>query len=511
MRSSRVLALAAAVSLALSACGAASGGAQTDTGTAAPSAAGKVPAGLETFYSQELEWTGCGADGMTCATVQVPLDYADPGGEAIELSVSRTAAPENGRGALFVNPGGPGGEASTLVENAPLMFSTDLLEQYQIVGVDPRGVGESTPVTCLEPAELDTVLASTFDLTTPGGRDQYAAQAAQVAAGCVEHSGIDLLAHVSTEEAARDHDVVRALLGEEEFDYLGFSYGTFLGGMYAHLFPGTVGRMVLDGGLDPTLSTHEVVLGQATGFEDSLAAWAAACTQGTDCPVQGTPQEAVGQVQRFLEEVGETPLPTDSGRSLTGSLATMGVITGLYSELSWPAVTSALNMAMTGDGTDLLALADFGSGRRPDGSYESNSSEALWAVNCRDFVASSDPAQWDADAAELTAAAPVFGPALAYSDVLCDVWPDEASASEQVDPLVATDAPPMLVVGTTNDPATPYAWSESLAAQFGNDSRLLTVEGYGHTAYSALADGCVRGAVDGFLLDGQLPEEGTTC
>lgn len=506
-------ALIASLSLALVACA-------TGPTTPAPGDTGaprqgmpENPAELFEFYDQDLTWEDCEPAGAQCTTVRVPLDYDEPRGETIDLAVMRLAAlePQTALGPLFVNPGGPGGPASLMVEQATFFFTPELREDYDIVAVDPRGVGRSTPVTCVSNTEMDTILSATFDTATPAGVDAYLAEAQRIAGQCAESSGVGLLSHVSTKIAARDFDVVRHLLGAPRFDYLGFSYGTFLGAMYADLFPQNVGRIVLDGGMDPTLSNDEVITGQALGFESELRAWAQDCLTGTNCPFSGTPEEVAGQVGDLLATISETPLPSSSGRSVTGALATMGVITPLYSQATWDYLTQALGQAVRQrDGSMLLMLADLSSGRQADGTYESNSTEALWAVNCADYPAGGTRADWDAQAAELAQKAPIFGPTLSYADALCTAWPEEARATEPVAPLKAQGAPPIVVIGTTNDPATPYAWSQSLAAQI-SSGVLVTFDGHGHTAYSTLAPACIRDAVDGYLLEGTVPEDGLTC
>lgn len=506
----RAAAVAAAAALTLGACGKA-GEDATPVGPAGADEAAQIPEGLADFYTQEIDWKKCEPSGATCAEMTVPLDYSDPTGETIELFVKRSAEPKNSLGALFLNPGGPGGEAASMVDKAGAFVSQAVQDSYQLVAVDPRGVGRSTPIDCLSDAELDIVLAGTYDTSTPDGVDAYLQEVGRIADACVQTTGTELLANMSTENTARDFDLVRGALGQGRLNYLGYSYGTFLGGMYAHLFPQNVGRMVLDGGLDPTVGSSEVVLGQATGFENALAQWASKCVSGQGCPVSGTPQQAVVQVRELLEEIEETPLPTTSGRSLTGSLAAMGVIVPLYSELSWPSLTQALTQAFAGDGTGLLQLADLGSGRLEDGTYRSNSQEALWAVNCRDYPVDGDRAQWEQRARELTEAAPTFGPALTYTEGLCDAWPEEASPQGPVEPLTAPNAAPILVIGTTEDPATPYEWSESLAAQLGGEARLLTVNAISHTAYHGAASKCVRETVDRYLMEGVVPAEGASC
>ena len=317
-----------------------------------------------------------------------------------------------------------------------------------------------------------------------------------------------LLGHVDTRSAARDLDVLRAALGDETLSYLGFSYGTLLGATYAGLFPETVGRMVLDGAVDPTLERAELGLGQAIGFEGALRAYVEDCLAGDDCPLTGSVDQALQQVSGLVDQARRSPLRTESGRALTGSLAFTGVAVALYDEEFWPPLTQALTAALRqDDGTILLALADLYNDRNEDGTFASNSMEAFIAVSCLDSVESPDPAEMRATAAELAEAAPTVGRFFGYNGVVCASWPHPPVG--EVGPITAEGAPPIVVIGTTNDPATPYVWAEGLAEQL-SSGVLLTYEGEGHTAYGRSND-CIAAAVDAYLLEGTVPADGTRC
>lgn len=464
--------------------------------------------GIDRFYAQEPQWEECDS-GTQCATVTVPLDHADPDGETVEIAVRRLpASGDDPIGSLLINPGGPGGSGTDLVAAVPQMFSQTLLERYDVVGFDPRGVNDSTAVDCVDDATLDEIRASDANLATPEDLDEYTAMSASIAEGCAARTG-ELLAHVDTVSAARDMDILRAVLGDDELHYLGYSYGTFLGATYAEEFPDKVGRLVLDGALDPTLSMAEVSHGQALGFEAALRDFIESCLAEDTCPLGPDVETGVSQVQRLLEQAAGLPLPTaDDARPLTYPLALSGILVPLYDDALWPALQEALRQAMVdGDGSTLLFLADAGAERNPDGTYATNSNEAFWAVNCADYPVEGTIEDWRRSAEEMAHAAPVFGEALGYSEILCDVWPHESTAERT--PLTAAGAAPILVVGTTGDPATPYEWSVSLADQL-ESATLLTYDGPGHTAYGRSND-CVTRAVDAYLVDGEPPADGTTC
>ncbi len=464
------------------------------------------------FYGQTPGWQGCGSD-AECGTVEVPVDWQDPSGATLDLALSRYPASGQRSGSLLLNFGGPGSSGAEVVERYGSGLTTERVrEHYDLVGFDPRGVGGSSGVDCLSDRELDEYRA--FDTSVELEDEPEAALAerrsvaAQFAAGCTRDAG-PLLGHLDTGSAARDMDVIRDALGQERLDYLGYSYGTLLGATYADELPQRVGRFVLDGALDPASSGTEVVAGQAAGIERALASYLRACLGGDvgDCPFEGTPEQALPEVAAVIAAADEEPLPTDSDRELTVGLAFTGVIAPLYDESSWPALTTALTQALAGDGTELLALADGYSQRRDDGSYSSNIEEAFVAVNCLDYPADDRPGAMDAAARDIQRAAPVLGEYMAYGEVLCGAWPMPAVRTPA--PVVAAGAPPILVIGTTGDPATPYVWARALAHQL-DSGVLLTYEGEGHTAYGR-GSVCVDDVVDDFLVDDAVAPDGTRC
>lgn len=472
--------------------------------TAAPDLAGIAPE-LLPFYEQTVDWTSCGS-GFECADIMVPLDWDDPTGESITIGAKRHPADETSMGTILINPGGPGGSGIDFVEYTPFIFGTELLDNFDILGFDPRGVGESSAVSCLTDAERDVADAKTYTVDD-AGLAQMAADAAAFGEACLTNTGA-VLGEVDTQSAARDMDVIRQVVGDEKLNYLGFSYGTQLGATYAGLFPEKVGRMVLDGAIDLRLTPHEQSLQQAVGFENALRAYVTDCLASAGCPLTGTVDDAMAQVKSLFDKILANPLPTsDPARPLTQTLAFYGIAQPLYSQAMWPTLTAALTDALNGDGTALLASADSYNSRNPDGTYADNQGEAFRAINCLDDRGETDRATMDAEAAEIIAAAPTMGEFFGYGGLGCESWP-----FPQVDQnfdLSAKGAPPILVIGTTNDPATPYVWAEGLADQL-DSGVLVTYDGEGHTAYGT-SNACILNTVDDYFVNGTVPTSDPMC
>jgi pimeloyl-ACP methyl ester carboxylesterase len=482
----------------------------------------QVPAGAEQatdpayarYYGQQPDWQGCG-EPAECATVTVPVDWDDPAGGTLQLALARVRADGDRQGSLVLNFGGPGVPgAGTVREIGTRAVGEAVAGAYDLVGVDPRGVGRSSGVDCLSDAELDdwrafgTEADPDEDLTAAVAELREAAEG--FARGCAASAG-PLLAHLDTVSAARDLDVVRDALGEERLDYLGYSYGTLLGATYADRFPQRVDRFVLDGALDPASSYTDLVAGQAAGIELALGSYAQACLDGDvgRCPLEGDADEAVEQVVALVEQVDDAPLPTTrEGRELTGGLAFTGVVAPLYDRGSWEQLTEALTAALDdGDGTALLDLADSYSDRDPSGRYTSNTEEAFTAINCVDYPVDDSPEALVASAEQIEREAPLVGPLMTYGEVLCGAWP--VPAARDPAPVRAPGAPPVLVLGTTGDPATPYAWAEALADQL-EQGVLVTRGGEGHTAYGR-GSRCVDASVEAWLVRGRVVADGTRC
>lgn len=486
--------------------GGSGGGEQGDSGggQSANPDAGKVPEGLETFYSQELAWESC--DGGECATLTVPINYEEPDGATIELSLLRVPAGGDRQGSLVINPGGPGGSGVDYAMSAGMVISDDVRSQYDVVGFDPRGVARSAPIECFDDAQMDDYLGA--DPTPDDAAEEAASEEMlkEFAAACEQNAG-DLLGHVSTVEVARDMDVLRAALGDDQLDYLGASYGTFIGATYAELFPANVGRFVLDGAVDPNMSSLDMGLGQAAGFEQATREYVQYCIDNGDCPLGDDVDSGMAGITEFLDELDAHPIPLsdDVAGEVTEGWGVLGIIVAMYDEAGWPILTTALSSAQDGDGEMLMLLANLYASRGSDGSYDGNGMQAITAVNCLDRGAEPIPDQ-DEVLAQFEEVAPTFGRYLA-GEGACAYWPVQAQTI--LEDYDAEGAAPILVIGTTRDPATPYEWAQALADTL-SSGVLLTYDGDGHTAYGRSND-CIDGTVDAYLIDGTVPEDGKSC
>lgn len=475
--------------------------------TSVPQADGTgAPKGFSHYYEQKAVWTSC-QEGFECATVTAPTDWSDASSAPINVALQRVRATGDRQGSLFINPGGPGGSGTQLVTYAQYLFGADVLAAYDVVGFDPRGTGRSTQVLCYDDQQWDRYLAASYPQTTEG-LARASAEATALGKACQAGTG-NLLAHVDTASAARDLDMLRAVVGERKLDYLGYSYGTQLGSTYAALFPGNVGRMVLDGALDPTATPAEEVQGQAEGFEKALRSYVDYCQLRGDCPLTGSGDEGMSTIGTFLDGLLAVPMPTgDTDRPLTQALGLLGVMYPLYSQSLWPTLTSALTSALNdGDGSGLLENADAYNSRDPEGGFADNSGQAFIAISCLEPRLSSDPAVMAAEARELQAAAPTIGRFLGYGALMCANWPVPAVKRDM--DITAPGAGPIVVIGTTGDPATPYAWAQKLAATL-SSGVLVTYDGEGHGAYGSSND-CILDAVGDYLVDGIVPADDTQC
>ena len=504
--------------------------ATTSEATAAPSSGS----------ASGTDGTSEGTDDATfsCAVVTVPLDYANPKGETISIAMKKRAATGgHSQGALFINPGGPGDSGVSFAERAGNAFSPDLLRAYDIIGFDPRGVGSSTAITCssdddsssgtAEPSASAGATASASASGTPSAGTEPSAEAsAGTASGgesyeewaestrqsfqelteqCAANTEpAALLDHVDTVSAARDLDILRALAGQEKLNYLGFSYGTYLASVYAETFPGNTGRMVLDGAIDPSLSLAEQGLGQAKGFEQALRTYVDYCQYSTGCPLSGGTDAGVQQIRDLITSANSTPLATgDPNRTVTGADIVTALSEYLYTtEQNWEPLNKALDQAINHrDGSAFAASEEQDTSSKDDGGG------AFQAVTCLDYPVEGDKTTWAAQYEQAKREAPVFADSAVGMDLVCSVWGH--NGTRKPTQIHARGAAPILVVGTTGDPATPYAWSKSLAEQL-DSGQLLTWEGNGHTAYGGDAP-CVNDAVNTYLLTGTMPEEGLTC
>lgn len=474
----------------------------------------QVPAQLERFYHQVLEWHECGR-GIQCATAIAPMDWNDPEGETIELALSRQPTLSSSRlGSLLVNPGGPGSSGRDLVLNSvDFATSSRLQNRFDIVGFDPRGVGASSAVSCHDdPAELDAFLydRATAEFGSDAWLTEQRATAARFAEACLEHTG-PLLGHIDTNSAARDMDLLRAVLGDERLNYLGFSYGSLLGATYAELYPEGTGRLVLDGALDPATSEFEVTATQAQGFESAMRSYLADCLARTGCAFDGRPDDAgvehaMQSIGQLLDRLEASPLRNSDGRQLGASTMFTAIILPLYNEQTWDRLDQLFDDVLAGRAGVAFGLADAYNDRASNGEYLSNLTEAFLSINCLDYASDTSTSALRADAAALSELAPVFGKWMSYG-LACDSWPFPATRDRV--PITAAGSADILVVGTTNDPATPYVWAQNLAAQLEN-GHLVTYRGEGHTAYNT-SNACINITVDRFFIDGEVPETDPNC
>jgi pimeloyl-ACP methyl ester carboxylesterase len=505
-----LLSVAGALAVALAISGCVSDESRARTPSPAQKSAAQVPptgqVSLARFYQQNLAWFDCGE--YQCARLTVPVDYAHPQSGTIQLSVLMVPStkPSKRIGSLVVNPGGPGGSGVSYAAGA--QFTDPVRAAYDVVGFDPRGVGTSAPVKCLNDREMDAFLGAD---PTPDNiaEEQKLAGAAQAFAAKCKAKGGALLGHVSTIEAAKDMDVLRAALGEPKLNYLGKSYGTFLGATYADQFPAKVGRFVLDGVIDPKLTSSQVNEGQAVGFETATRAYVKDCVDKGDCPLGDSVDSGMVRLRDFLRQMDASPLPLSDPhvKKLTEGWASLGIAGPMYDPQRWPDLTDALRKAFAGQGAQLMALADNYAERTTAGSYAGNLMQVIYAVNCLDRADVKSLTHYESEARTLTVKAPTWGPFLAWSTVPCGYWPVPANNAPKK--IQAAGSGPIVVVGTTRDPATPYKWAQGLAAELKN-ARLITYDGDGHTAYMR-SNSCVDNAVDAYLVKGVLPPPGLRC
>lgn len=450
--------------------------------------------------SAPLQWTSCGS--LQCATLPVPLDYSHPTGARIGLAVARRPALDPARriGSLVINPGGPGDSGIDDLPTELRVLGPEVQDRFDIVSYDPRGVARSDPVRCGTPGRSTGPLPDPAPTDT-AGRQQLVADDRAYAAACLAGSGAALLEHVGTRDGVGDLERLRAALGDDRLTFMGHSYGTYLGALYADAYPGRVRAVVLDGALDPSLDLTQQVQVQAVSFDGVLERFLSWCgSNPTACGWRpgGNPGAAF---QSLLDAARHHPLPAANGRQMGPGELYEAVEGVMYSPARWPSLGQALGAAASGNGGPVVALSD---GYLNHGGP--NGADAFEAVTCADHPAPTDPNAYPGLAGQLGGPAPVFGPVFAWGELACGLWPVPPTGRPHA--VRAAGSPPILVVGTTGDSVTPLAWARSLAEQL-QRGVLLTREGQDHVAYFYSA--CVRGWVDGYLLSGATPPPGTVC
>lgn len=486
--------------------GAALIGATLSTPAAAQSRADQPGAAtaLARYATQQLDWQPCRQG--ECATLVVPRDYGDPSAGDLRIAVSRTPAKGPGPrlGSLVVNPGGPGEPGRGYARDVAIGAGPALRGAYDIVGFDPRGVRASSAVECLTATQTERLLMADPSPDTPSEERALWRLSALPAQGCADSV---LARHVSTSDAARDLDILRAALGDERLSWLGMSYGTQLGTRYAELFPDRVGRMVLDGAVDPSLDGMEISRDQSAAFQTALRRFAQDCTTHAGCIARTTAAVLTG-VNRILLRAEEGGIGRGRDR-VNEAQAQAAIFVSLYSPTFWPLLRTGLRQAEAGNGTTLKMLSDIAWDRTGRNRYDSNSTSAFLAISCWDAPATPGPAGLAAAAKAWSAraAVPALARAMAWGNAPCSQW--FGHDRRPLGPAVTATTAPILVVGTTADPATPYSWARALHRQLPT-SRLLTYVGDGHTAYGN-GIRCIDSAVEGYLVTGALPAAGTRC
>jgi pimeloyl-ACP methyl ester carboxylesterase len=469
-----------------------------------------VGVGAEVAHGAEspspIGWHTCEGR-FQCGTLTVPLDPAAPTGPTIDLALIRKRArqPQRRIGSLVFNPGGPGAPGVSFLTAVAATLPSALRDRFDLVAFDPRGVGRSRPIECED--SLDALFDQSFQPTTDAARAALVDGMTALARACAARSG-DLLAHVSTADTVQDLERLRVALGEDRLSFVGYSYGTFLGASYADAYPDHVRAFVLDGPVDPTMSATEVTLGQARGFERALGDFLADCSSHPGCAFHHG-GDAGAAYDALRARAARAPLPADDadGRGLNQTRLDAGVLQVLYlGRSAWPELADALAAADGGDASTLLTLADAFVGRDGEGR-DDHVLEAFWAVTCLDGPVVGGVAAATALEARAVAVAPRLGAFIVNNSLPCSVWP--VPAGRAPGRLTAVGAPPILVVGTTRDPATPLVQARALAGEL-DRGRLLVADGEQHTAFGQ-GNACVDDAVTRYLVERRVPRAGTRC
>ena len=492
---------------------------------------GDAPRGLESFYNQTISWQDCSNETTTfqCGTVTVPLDYDHPDGQTITIAVKKLPASDGDaeHGSLFLNYGGPGASGVEAVEGEASSFAEGLRGSYDIIGFDPRGLGRSTPITCWTDDEVNQylngksntlfeIMATDVLSSTGSSAQERINRGASNAARCAKHSKVpELLDHVGTRNVARDLDVLRATNGNTRLNYLGVSYGTYIGALYADLFPDRVGRTVLDSAMDPSKRLADQIRAEQVTFKEGvLRQYVEHCRAQSACPLTGSTDEAVAQLAAFVDGLDKNPLTAPGSDTTVNTQEATDIIVRLaVVQPDWEALTAMLTPAMSNhDGTLMVKAKQDSPGLSPEMTAEEAARSANDMVLGNAVVCNDTPdtgataSEMDAQAAAERKAHPFFGGTSSAMEAYCRGWGHHAQTPPQK--IQVKGSAPILVVGIKGDTQTLYSWSQSLAGQLDN-GHLLTVEGYGHGAFNR--NTCATTAITGFLVNGTMPDEGTTC
>ena len=447
--------------------------------------------------------------GAECGMLSVPVDYAKPDGAVARIAMIRFKATGQKVGSLVVNPGGPGESGIQAAASLVGAMPQSIRQAFDLVGFDPRGVGASTPaVWCNSDEDNDQLRADPDVDYSPAGVAHIESQTKDFVARCVKKMGNEFLANVGTASVVKDLDAIRATLGDEKLTYLGYSYGTRIGSAYAEAYPQKVRAMILDGAVDPNADPTEADIRQAAAFQTAFDDYAKDCAKSSDCPLGTDPTKAVDVYKSLVDPLVQSPVKTKDPRGLSYSDAIVGTILPLYSPNLWRHLTQALSELKDGGGDTMLALADLYMGRDENGHYD-NSTDVRVAVNCVD-----EPPVTDREKViDEDRRSRVVAPFMSYGEFTgdaplgtCAFWPVPATSKPHE--IEAAGLPPILVISTTNDPATPYQAGVDLARELGGS--LLTFQGTQHTVVFQ-GNGCVDDIAAKYLLDVAVPPPGSRC
>ena len=502
-RATGIAAIAVAVVFALSGCIPLA----TNSHTSKPTGE-KVAAALRPYYGQVLTWKSCGLE--QCATAKAPMDWRHPSAAAdISLALTRASATGARLGSLFVNPGGPGASGYDLVhDDLNFAVSKTLRASYDVIGWDPRGVGRSSAVKCYDNVGLDDYIygLAKNPVNSPAWVAEMTKSAKDLGAACLKNTG-PLLEFVDTQSTVNDLDMLRAVVGDAKLNYLGYSYGSDIGMYYADRFASKVGHVVLDGATDSTLSIFDVDLEQTKGFDLALRHYLEDCPSTKKCPFTGGVDDSLAKISALYDHLTVSPIAAPDGRKLDNNLLATAISSALYDKSSWPYLSDMFGEIRKGKTDTAFLLADFYNGRNSDGTYKDNSLVAFDAINCLDYPVVTDPEEIARQDALLVAAAPTTTRPSVLGDVVCQNWPFHNRTPPA--PVTGKGAAPILVLSSTGDPATPYAWGVALSKQL-RSAHLITRHGEGHTAYNRGIP-CVDNAVDRYFTTGKVPTSDPDC
>lgn len=452
---------------------------------------------------QALDWQLCGVE-LFCTWLTVPIDHERPEIGTLDLRVVRIPAQSSpSQGSLIINVGGPGAPGAQFTQTFAQSLPGEIRAVFDIVGLDTRGTGDSSPLRCVSDTFLSNYLRLDNTPTTAQAQRTWLAASARWSAGCLDDQPA-LAAHMQTTQIVRDHEALRTALGEPQLNFFGYSYGTVIGARYAQLFPDRVGRFILDGAVDPRLDAMQISRDQSDGFQRAIQRFASRCAQTSSCQLGNTRQAVLAKINKVLKDVAHTPLPAANGRSLVEAEALTGIVTAMYSPTLWQPLWSALAQANRGNGSKLQLLADLGNGRSGPREFPGNFLGPFLSTTCLDLPRpprgtglAKAAKTW-----EKNTQVPQISALLAWSNAPCTSW--FKTGARPVAATSSTNAP-ILIIGTTFDPATPYHWSKALHQQLPTSS-LLTLVGDGHTAFGS-GSTCIDTSVTNYLLTGALPEK----